>query len=327
MPIPLDFLQCVCFLCAKRAEGGTEYFEYGGTAFFVSVPSEAYPDEYAHLYLVTARHCVHYRDGSRRDLYIRLNKKDGTATKPMPLPYEWLFPDDDAVDLAIMDFEKFDDPNHEYLHVPIASAATETPIRHHGISIGSEVFVTGLFTQRIGKQRNLPIVRTGIIASMPDELEDTNTGLPYNAYLIEMQSISGLSGSPVFVRSSRSYVAGDTKQYYTMLLGLVRGHFDTKRLKENWANEPVRFSDDEWDKIHNGISIVTPVQEIVKLLNSEEAMKQRAKKEKELKEQHVQTLDSGFSDKPVKRQSDELTKEDFESALKRASRKTSEPES
>jgi hypothetical protein len=322
MILPKDFIDCVCFLCTKSVENGIEKWIYGGTAFFVSVPSETHPDDYCHLYLATARHNIKDKYGSHRDLYVRLNTTDGAAKGPMRLPYNWEEPDSDAVDVAIMSFDEFDDPSLDYKHIPIASAATETAIRHHGIGLGSDVIVTGLFTKRIGSKRNIPIVRAGIISTMIGEFEDENSGLLYDGYLIELQSIGGLSGSPVFAVSNYR-VAFERPQYSIRLLGLIRGHYDIQKR----GDEPLDFPESDWNKIHNGISIVTPVQEILKLLERDKLVKKRRIKDRELANENAPTLDSAFPDKPSKTKADELTKEDFENVLKRASRKTSEPES
>ena len=283
MILPQDFIDCVCFLCTRDISDGVEKWRYGGTGFFVSVASETRPEDYSHLYLVTARHCIRDRYGNSRKLYVRLNKKDGTAQEPRPLPFEWVEPEDenDAADVAVLPFDAYDDPALDYKHVPIASAATKEAIRHHRIGLASDVYVTGLFTQRVGSKRNIPIVRAGVISAMMDDVEDAGSGLTYKAYLAEVQSIGGLSGSPVFAMSN-SYVTFERPQYPLRLLGLIRGHFDTSRRYETRQDEPVNFTNEEWHKIHNGIAIVTPVQEILRLLDRKELVGLRRRKDAEL---------------------------------------------
>ena len=39
MRVPEFFLTSVCFLCVENPVGSAEKYKYGGTAFFVSVPS------------------------------------------------------------------------------------------------------------------------------------------------------------------------------------------------------------------------------------------------------------------------------------------------
>ena len=147
-------------------------------------------------------------------------------------------------------------------------------MRLHGIQVGSEVFVAGLFTLHKGTKKYQPIVRTGIMSTLMDQLVDPNSGLEYDAYLIELQSIGGLSGSPVFVLSQRAYVATED-QNYIRLLGVIRGHFDSPAPSQRTHYVSVDFSNEDWDKIHIGIAIVTPVQDLTEILRSRELQKQR----------------------------------------------------
>ena len=85
----------------------------------------------------------------------------------------------------------------------IEAFATQEVITNQWIGLGDDIFVTGLFTARTGNNRNIPIVRTGIISSMPDEpIRDGE--FECNAYLAELRSIGGISGSPVFVISTET---------------------------------------------------------------------------------------------------------------------------
>jgi hypothetical protein len=80
---------------------------------------------------------------------------------------------------------------------------TDEIARRYGLRVGDEVFAIGLFTLHRGKTRNVPLVRSGIVAAMPGEpLEDPSSGIEYYAYLVEMRSIGGLSGSLVFAFSA-----------------------------------------------------------------------------------------------------------------------------
>jgi hypothetical protein len=56
----------------------------------------------------------------------------------------------------------------------------------------------GLFKSHYGEQRNIPIIRIGNIAALPEEPVQTHYCGPTDAYLVEVRSIAGLSGSPVF---------------------------------------------------------------------------------------------------------------------------------
>ena len=91
------------------------------------------------------------------------------------------------------------------------------------IRVGSPVGLTGLFVHHHGSSRNIPIVRSGNIAAMTDEPVSTRRGL-MTAFLVEVRSIGGLSGSPVFAEGVAE----------TGVIGLVHGHFDQR------DNDPIR---------------------------------------------------------------------------------------
>ena len=125
--------------------------------------------------------------------------------------------------------------------------------------------MTGLFAHLGGSTRNLPIVRLGNIAMMPDEPVPTKTGM-MEAYLIEARSIGGLSGSPAFVRK---IVQGRGKLY---LLGLMHGHWDIPPENKN------DFADmDSFGSVNMGIAIVVPAKKILEVLNQPELVELRRK--------------------------------------------------
>jgi hypothetical protein len=78
------------------------------------------------------------------------------------------------------------------------SAATDEVVREKNIGAGDDVFVAGLLVHHPGAARNLPIVRLGAIAAMPEDPVGLATGTDV-VTLVEVHSIGGLSGSPVFV--------------------------------------------------------------------------------------------------------------------------------
>lgn len=114
----------------------------------------------------------------------------------MEVADEWRYTDDKVADVAVMQIYELDN-NFTVATMPVQMAlADEDSIQAHGVGIGDEILMVGLFTKRHGFRRNIPIVRAGIIAAMPEEpIEDEDTGNLYDAYLAEIRSIGGLSGS------------------------------------------------------------------------------------------------------------------------------------
>lgn len=256
MRVPDVIPDCVVFLCVKEEDGRVSY---RGTAFQVAVRSEAAPEDRGWSYLVTARHNVFDSLDQYRQLYARLNAISGDA-QLVELPRKWwMCPDDDASDVAVLRFPPSEDES-TLAPIPNTMFATKDVVQAQKIGIGEDVIVTGLFSEVAGRHRNLPVVRAGIIAAMPEEpLQDLRSGLDYRAYMVELRSFGGLSGSPVFVRldPNRAYgVGGNMTRYY--LLGLIRGHWD--------SYGPVKFPDNEIETMNLGMGIVTPIDEVCRVL-------------------------------------------------------------
>jgi hypothetical protein len=253
----------------SQGEYANEY-HFVGTGFFTGVSIEDADLEFC--YLVTARHILEYaREEGNKDIYARLNTHDGGANYVL-LDTDWVVRSNSAIDVAVLPFMPPLD-RFRYAVLPEKMIATDHMIEHNYIGIGDELFVIGLFSYRHGHQRNIPIVRTGVIASMPDEpfIEDSGEGEGelYDAYLVEMRSIGGLSGSPVFVYldKTRAYTYAASlegqKDWVFFLIGLIRGHWSLE--KKSAAIDSV---EDEVERLNTGIAQITPAQEILNLLHS-----------------------------------------------------------
>lgn len=282
MRIPDELIDCVAFLCIQDRNGK---FSYKGTGFFVRVKSANVDADYG--YLVTAKHCIEKAKALGSPLYARINTTDG-GCEFLQISGDWLYPQDEGTDVAVLPLLP-DTGRYFYRLIPNEMFATDEIIVQASIGVGEDLIITGLFSSHYGKRRNVPIVRLGTIAAMPDEpLEDRDTGFSYKAYLAEMRSIGGLSGSPVFtffgsVRNSEgSRVFSPPK---LLLLGLIRGHWDVQEEKD------AAFMLNEARQVNQGIAIVTPAQEIEKIINGEYLVKARRRRDKEWQNENAPTLD------------------------------------
>jgi hypothetical protein len=262
-----------------------------GTGFFVSWPSEGLPG-HTHGYLVTARHCVEQakRYGS---MYVRINSrvvsgspKVGDYTEAelakqaadaelieIEAPAKWHFHDDPVNDVAVLPMTP---PVAKFMFLVASeeSFATDEVVTRESIGVGDDLLVVGLFTSHHGRTMNRPIVRAGIIAAMPEEpVEDQYSGEFFDAYLAEVRSVGGLSGSPVWLVISPGRIApgqeGREHRLHFYLLGLIRGHW---KKDEDWLSD---FGDTEMESLNTGIAIVTPIQRALDIIQSKELKKQR----------------------------------------------------
>jgi len=139
------------------------------------------------------------------DFFIRLNTVSGGAELAVAEGANWQYHADESVDIAatsiMLNAARFD-----HLTLPLSQTT-----RREDLGCGQQIHIVGLFRLHFGAQRNIPIVHTGHIAALPDARErvlvtNPSSGKPILAesYLVEAQTLEGLSGSPVFVQE---YVA------------------------------------------------------------------------------------------------------------------------
>jgi len=151
-------------------------------------------------------------------------------------------------------------------------------IRKYNIGPGDEVFMTGRFVNHEGRQKNLPMVRFGNISMVPLEPVETERGLLQECFLIEVRSLPGYSGSPVFL-NPLPIVWGDVRRDYNVplrLLGIDFAHLPHEsRVIDQKTKKPV---DDKWIvKENSGIAGVVPAWKLAELLDAEEFLEERRK--------------------------------------------------
>ena len=101
--------------------------------------------------------------------------------------------------MAVLPLEGMSDAKMKFVHVGTEHFITGKRIEDMGVGAGDDVFMVGRFIGHDGKQANLPSARFGNISMMPDEPLTTPLGIEQESFLVEMRSLSGYSGSPVFV--------------------------------------------------------------------------------------------------------------------------------
>lgn len=255
-----EIVKCVGFVSK-----GENILDYRGTAFIVSVPQD---ENSGCLHLVTAKHvALAIPDG---EACIAVNAKDGLPRWMKQGDTPWFFhPTDMTVDVAVLPMGS--DMVHAYdiRDIPVQMFATPEVIQEEKIGLGDELVNVGLFRPFFGSSNLLePIVRTGNLAMMPKSRVPSDTFGSIEAFLAEGRSIGGLSGSPVFVRSTvnlnvQNYM-GEPAQMSGLgpmrLIGLMHGHWDV----------PGDFGSDAQKPVNMGVSIIVPAAKILEVLYSPE---------------------------------------------------------
>lgn len=274
-----DFLRkCVVFIGAKTEHG----FEPVGTAFLLTL--EDYGRRFDHV--VTARHNIEMIPGDM--ISIRVNRKGGGAEVITTSRGEWHFIEQvkgkPYIDIAVLPTHGIDvsGADLDVLNVP-AIPGLYTDKTNSDLMAGAPVVMIGLFTSHYGEAHNIPIVRQGHVATMRDPSNPVPTSHgPMDAYLVEVRSLGGLSGSPVFQAIEPYWhVAEERKTAHALkpfyLIGIMQGHYVTKtasdivwpsRERAQKATKPKKIEDFlSPDEYNAGIGVVVPADYIMETIN------------------------------------------------------------
>jgi len=210
--IPDVFLHCAAFLYADEDEATSES-RAGGTVFNLCVDFEV-AEEKMLVYFVTARHCI-----EKGFTTIRANAVGGGfafATIPQE---RWHFHKDGS-DIAVAVSQGLN-KGPEITFLPAGLGVR----RDHDIGIGDSIFMVGRLVLHDGRDTNIPSLRFGNISMMPVEPIPASKGLhaDQEAFGVEMRSMGGFSGSPVFIYDDSIYDPLKSIR----LLGLDYCHFNT----------------------------------------------------------------------------------------------------
>jgi hypothetical protein len=330
-PVPRieqQYLDCSIYLYSTE-EAARAGKNAGGSGFLVSVrekpPYDAarypmprdmvLPPE--HIYAVTNNHVA------RRGFpIIRLNRIDGEQDV-YPLEHGDWIPHPDGDDLAVVPID-LEENQHRYYAVNSWSFVKKINA-FDDYGAGDDTFMVGRFFSHSGKQRNTPSLRFGNIAMLPFEKVRLDDGFMQEAFLVETRSISGFSGSPVFVyEAAGASIETDRGWQYPItdlvgrprLLGIDCGHVP----KHEWIIDSAGNPHADWKvNANTGMAIVIPAWRLDDLFYRPEFVMQRKQKEEEdrKKKEAEETVVSDVEEP--------LTRESYEDVLRRASRRVSEP--
>ena len=262
MRLPDQFLESVVFLYRTNEEAHASGSE-GGTGFVVEI-QEPLPNAGA-KFIITCQHVV-----QQSGAFVRINRKAGGVGVHHVPAHKWIqHPDGDDVAVAPLS-----DVDRDWALSAIPwpnGAAGRDAMRTFNVGIGDDVIMLGRFAAHTATSRNQPLARFGAIAMMPGEPVQDGRNLWVEAYLVEMRSLSGFSGSPVIVYMAPGSYRGDGRmvpfyeENYT-LIGMDTGHKNLRtKILDGASNTPVR---EGWIVQQNtGVSIVTPSWKIQETLD------------------------------------------------------------
>jgi hypothetical protein len=235
---------------------------------------------------------------------LRVNRFDGGADNLPIDDARWHYDSDPTVDAAVLPIPGLL-AGREH-HVRFIDDEKETwwsnKAWKYGVGVGDFCYTVGLFRVLSGNKQNLPVVHFGTIARPiygPDEEpvpikdwrdpEGKKTILT-NAYLVESQSLSGLSGAPVFVRVTNQHVSNEmieanphlspdqmgdaVAMWHLHLIGIWQGAWDAP------PGEVLGSERGENVRVPVGMGVVVPIDHIHYILANDEltAMRREARR-------------------------------------------------
>jgi hypothetical protein len=187
------YTHCAVYIYASMADARNGE-QYGGSGFLAHVSLTENPD-WQDSYVVTNWHVVK----EAKTPVIRLNRRDDTVEYIESSMEHW-FRHQDGDDIAVLPVDLgFSDL--QVWSIDLELFVTSKIVFDEDIGIGDDTVMIGRFVNHEGKQKNSPAVRFGNIAMMAEEKIITEDGLAQEAFLVEVRSLPGYSGSAVFIYS------------------------------------------------------------------------------------------------------------------------------
>ena len=295
-----DIVGCSIFLYASE-EAARSGARSGGSGFLVHVTSKSNKSR-IYLYAVTNRHVLEHSCG-----VLRLNRKDGGIDTIQTNYFDW-FSHPDGDDVAVLPLEI--DDTFRWWSVGADLFITQETISAYRIGLGDEAFLIGRLMTHDGRQKNSPVARFGNISLMADRTEPIlcDDGRYQEGFLVECRSLSGFSGSPVFITTTQTYEGADAERIGRLrdeqsaahqsigvsktgfrmnsswisvtgggpwLLGINWGHMRLPKQRLYKNGDPTDYYAD----VNTGIACVLPAWRIMGALNRHELSEERKRKD------------------------------------------------
>jgi hypothetical protein len=235
---------------------------------------------------------------------MRLTKKNGGIDTIVTERRDWI-PHPDGLDVEVYPLELGE--MFKWKSIGTDMFISREIISAYRIGIGDEAFLIGRLVTHAGKQKNAPVARFGNISLMADPNELIRCeGYDQEGFLVDCRSLSGFSGSPVFVNTTQSYDGQDGNrlaEFRRQQMGLppvgggatqlvmLSGKFGPWFLGIDWGHIPLWrpvYEKDRETKTENqieantGIACVLPAWKILELLNVDELVKERKRLDREI---------------------------------------------
>lgn len=255
--IPDYLLKSVAFLYPSE-EAALSMKVAGGSGFLVRLARELGDER---LFLVTNQHVI------QGCPYAHVFARD--STKVIKLGDFIRHPHGDDVAVAPID---------SVTHADLFAIDWRTIALHQtqmsglNFGVGDDVFMLGRHVSARGPNQLTPVARFGNIAMMPGPLVKDGRHFQVEAFLMEMRSMPGYSGSPVFVYLAPGSFRGDgtTMPLFSetvKLVGVDTGHIErTTMVEVRGPDLQYQPSDEMQVRLNSGVSVVAPIWKVTEAL-------------------------------------------------------------
>lgn len=217
-----NLLQCVVYLYDSEASARAGA-NSGGTGFLVAKEHEGK----VHVFVVTNHHVA-----VNGFTTVRIQSTDSETAVIVVPPGTWSETGGND-DIAVAEIPPRTWPANASPHLGISWESflpTAEELEELEVGIGDEVFMVGRSTAHVRADRMTPVARFGNISTNREDgpvLDGRECWV--DAHLVEMRSLSGASGSPVFLNVEMGNVVIPSRvrplaARYAKLLGIDTGH-------------------------------------------------------------------------------------------------------
>jgi hypothetical protein len=296
--IPQLIRDCV-FYAYRSMKDATDKEPVGGSGFLVGVRSSTFESRF-YVYSVTNRHVVERANWAP---VIRINRDEGAYDLIETDPDNWHTAIEDDIAVYLMPGPA--QTTFFYSFVMEDMFLTKEEMKKFSIGPGDEVFFIGRFVNHEGKEQNWPALRFGRISMMPSwGLVEIGDGSRQESFLVEGHSVSGYSGSPVFVYIEpwvpRFGIAVHATEDGAGIVGFEpswwrlpkfakkdwpREFIPTWLLGVDWGHLTVPLEDEPKIRVNSGMVGVVPAWKLRDLLYGEELMEARRRGDAQLEKE------------------------------------------
>ena len=269
-----QYLDCVIYLYRSHEDARVGE-RVGGSGFLVSLSHPSIPGTGGFVYAVTNRHVI--EEGFP---VVRINMHNGP---PDVVPFSkasWVLSETD--DLAIRIMPKMDTQKYKYRSAKYSDLLTKEKAEALDIGPGDDVFVVGRFINHEGIEKNAPTYRFGQIAQSPGDkvvYEICGKHHEQESYLMDIKSIGGYSGSPVWLNEPAYIQRPRAKEKIDKrwVIGVDWGHILYWQPLYGQNRKPIQGGG--LVRVNTGIAGVVPAWKLIDLLERDDV--------KEFREQEV----------------------------------------